>query len=43
MTHYSGLPPDLPLKPAWTGYATAMKMIVATKLSVTARHALHLQ
>ena len=34
MTHYSGLPPDLPLKPAWTGYATAMKMIVATKLSV---------
>ena len=34
MTHYSGLPPDLALKPAWTGYDTAMKMIVATKLNV---------
>jgi uncharacterized protein YbbC (DUF1343 family)/CubicO group peptidase (beta-lactamase class C family) len=34
MTHYSGLPPDLPLKPAWTGYDTAMKMIVAAKLNV---------
>ena len=32
MTHYSGLPPDLPLKPAWTGYDTAMQMIVASKL-----------
>ncbi len=32
MTHYSGLPPDLQLKPAWTGYDTAMQMIVATKL-----------
>ncbi len=31
MTHYSGLPPDLELKPAWTGYDTAMQMIVATK------------
>jgi uncharacterized protein YbbC (DUF1343 family)/CubicO group peptidase (beta-lactamase class C family) len=28
MTHYSGLPPDLELKPAWSGYETAMKMIV---------------
>jgi uncharacterized protein YbbC (DUF1343 family)/CubicO group peptidase (beta-lactamase class C family) len=34
MTHYSGLPPDLELKPAWTGYDTAMKMIVAAKLTV---------
>ena len=34
MTHYSGLPPDLELKPAWTGYDTAMKMIVAAKLDV---------
>ena len=34
MTHYSGLPPDLELKPAWTGYDTAMKMIVAAKLNV---------
>lgn len=32
MTHYSGLPPDLNLQPAWTGYDTAMRMIVATKL-----------
>jgi len=29
MTHYSGLRPDLDLKPAWSGYDTAMKMIVA--------------
>lgn len=29
MTHFSGLPPDLELKPAWSGYDTAMKMIVA--------------
>ena len=43
MTHYSGLPPDLELKPAWTGYDTAMQMIVAAKLDVAARHALHLQ
>jgi uncharacterized protein YbbC (DUF1343 family)/CubicO group peptidase (beta-lactamase class C family) len=27
MTHYSGLPPDLELEPAWSGYDTAMKMI----------------
>ncbi len=32
MTHYSGLPPDLELKPAWTGYDTAMQMIVAATL-----------
>lgn len=31
MTHFSGLPPDLELKPEWSGYDTAMKMIVATK------------
>ncbi|HUI41086.1 MAG TPA: exo-beta-N-acetylmuramidase NamZ domain-containing protein [Terriglobia bacterium] len=30
MTHFSGLPPDLELKPAWTGYETAMKMIEQT-------------
>jgi len=36
MTHYSGLPPDLELKPAWTGYDTALKMIVAAKLNVPA-------
>ena len=34
MTHYSGLPPDLELKPAWTGYDTAMQMIVAAQLNV---------
>jgi uncharacterized protein YbbC (DUF1343 family) len=32
MTHYSGLPPDLELKPEWFGYGTAMKMIADTKL-----------
>ncbi|HEY6292134.1 MAG TPA: exo-beta-N-acetylmuramidase NamZ domain-containing protein, partial [Terriglobia bacterium] len=30
MTHYSGLPPDLELKPAWSGYQTAMRMIEQT-------------
>ncbi len=34
MTHYSGLPPDLPLKPEWTGYDTAMKLIVDSPLDV---------
>ena len=34
MTHYSGLPPDLELVPAWTGYETAMKMIIAAKPNV---------
>lgn len=33
MTHYSGLPPDLELKPAWTGYDTAMQKIVAAQLN----------
>ena len=33
MTHYSGLPPDLDLKPGWAGYETAMKMIVGEKLT----------
>ena len=36
MTHYSGLPPDLPLKPAWTGYDTALQMIVASPLDAPA-------
>jgi uncharacterized protein YbbC (DUF1343 family)/CubicO group peptidase (beta-lactamase class C family) len=31
MTHYSGLPPDLPLEPAWSGYNTALKLIVNTQ------------
>ncbi len=31
MTHYSGLPPDLDLKAPWSGYETAMRMIVATR------------
>jgi uncharacterized protein YbbC (DUF1343 family) len=31
MTHYSGLRPDLDLKPEWTGYKTAMEMIVAER------------
>ncbi|NTU43736.1 MAG: serine hydrolase [Nitrospirales bacterium] len=27
LTHYSGLQPDIPLKPAWSGYATAISRI----------------
>ncbi len=34
LTHFSGLPPDLELKPEWSGYETAMKMIVADSLIV---------
>jgi uncharacterized protein YbbC (DUF1343 family)/CubicO group peptidase (beta-lactamase class C family) len=30
MTHYSGLPPDLDLSNDWTGYDTAMQMIIDT-------------
>jgi uncharacterized protein YbbC (DUF1343 family)/CubicO group peptidase (beta-lactamase class C family) len=30
MTHYSGMPPDLQLEPAWSGYATAIRMIEQT-------------
>ncbi len=29
LTHYSGLRPDLDLKPAWAGYGTALNMIIA--------------
>lgn len=32
LTHYSGLPPDLPLAQPWSGYDTAMKLIVAAHL-----------
>jgi uncharacterized protein YbbC (DUF1343 family)/CubicO group peptidase (beta-lactamase class C family) len=28
LTHYSGLRPDLNLKPEWSGYETALKMII---------------
>ncbi len=31
LTHYSGLRPDLDLKPAWSGYETAMKLIQEEK------------
>jgi CubicO group peptidase (beta-lactamase class C family) len=31
LTHYSGLPADLDLSQEWSGYDTAMRMIVATK------------
>ena len=31
LTHYSGLRPDLDLVPEWSGYDTALKMIVAEK------------
>jgi CubicO group peptidase (beta-lactamase class C family) len=31
LTHYSGLAPDLDLKPEWSGYDTSMQMIVAQK------------
>ncbi|HEX5483207.1 MAG TPA: exo-beta-N-acetylmuramidase NamZ domain-containing protein [Terriglobia bacterium] len=30
LTHYSGLPPDLPLEQPWSGYDTAMNLIVQT-------------
>lgn len=29
LTHYSGLRPDLDLSPEWSGYDTAMRMIIA--------------
>jgi uncharacterized protein YbbC (DUF1343 family)/CubicO group peptidase (beta-lactamase class C family) len=32
MTHYSGLPPDLELEPAWSGYETGLNKIIAAKL-----------
>ena len=31
LTHYSGLRPDLDLKPGWSGYKSAMRMIVREK------------
>jgi serine-type D-Ala-D-Ala carboxypeptidase len=31
LTHYSGLRPNLNLKPGWVGYKTAMKKIIAEK------------
>lgn len=31
LTHYSGLRPDLNLKPGWTGYESALKKILAEK------------
>ncbi len=31
LTHYSGLRPDLDLKPGWSGYKAAMRMIVREK------------
>jgi uncharacterized protein YbbC (DUF1343 family)/CubicO group peptidase (beta-lactamase class C family) len=31
LTHYSGLRPDLDLKPKWSGYHTALRMIVSEK------------
>ena len=30
MTHTSGMKPDLPMKPMWSGYDTAIQMICAT-------------
>ncbi len=35
LTHYSGLPPDLPLDEPWFGYDTAMKLIVEAHLIVS--------
>jgi uncharacterized protein YbbC (DUF1343 family)/CubicO group peptidase (beta-lactamase class C family) len=31
LTHYSGLPPDLDMTPAWSGYRAAMRRIVAMR------------
>jgi uncharacterized protein YbbC (DUF1343 family)/CubicO group peptidase (beta-lactamase class C family) len=30
MTHFSGLPPDLPLKPVWSGYQTGIQKALET-------------
>ena len=34
LTHYSGLPPDLPLEAPWSGYGAAMNLIVKTRPAV---------
>jgi len=31
MTHFSGMPPDLPLTPLWSGYETGIRMAMAEK------------
>jgi uncharacterized protein YbbC (DUF1343 family)/CubicO group peptidase (beta-lactamase class C family) len=31
LTHYSGLKPDLSMRPAWTGYKTAMRKIISER------------
>ncbi len=31
LTHFSGLPPDLPLEPPWTGYETGIQMALHEK------------
>lgn len=31
LTHYSGLNPDLPMRPPWTGYTTAMEKILSER------------
>src|SRR5580704_2372764 len=31
LTHFSGLPPDLALTPAWSGYETGIRMALADK------------
>ncbi len=31
LTHYSGLNPDLPMRPPWTGYTTAMDKILSER------------
>ena len=31
LTHYSGLRPDLSMRPAWTGYRTAMRKIISER------------
>ncbi len=33
LTHYSGLQADLPLKPAWSGYATAVRKVAEMGLA----------
>ena len=41
-THFSGMPPDLPLTPAWSGYQTGIRMAMIEKPNAPAGRALRL-
>ena len=42
MTHFSGMPPDLVLKPRWSGYQTGVEKALHTAPVAPPRNALHL-